>query len=77
MVLAFGYSTCRSDEIRKSASIAQTTQNLALSDENSFWIVVNMFTGRTSRQAVKVSGNPEASWRWGLWNSAAIRGHYC
>ena len=54
LVLAFGYSTCRSDEIRESASIAQTTRNSAIGDENSFWIVVNMFTGRSSRQAVKV-----------------------
>ena len=53
-VLAFGYSTCRSDEIKEAVSIAQTTQNSAIGDENSFWIVVNMFTGRTSRQAVKV-----------------------
>ena len=54
LVLAFGYSTCRSDEIKEAVSIAQTTQNSAIGDENSFWIVVNMFTGRTSRQAVKV-----------------------
>ncbi len=54
LALAFGCSTCRSDETRETASIVQTTQNSAIGDENSFWIVVNMFTGRTSRQAAKV-----------------------
>ena len=54
LVLAFDYSTCRSDQIREPASIAQTPWNSAIGDATPFWIVVNMFTGRTSRQAVKV-----------------------
>jgi GMP synthase (glutamine-hydrolysing) len=54
LVLAFDYSTCRSDQIREPASIAQTPRNSVIGDATPFWIVVNMFTGRTSRQAVKV-----------------------
>ncbi len=53
LIFAFDYSTCRSDII-EAASIAQTTQDLANGDATSLWIVVNLFTGRTSRQAVKV-----------------------
>ncbi|MFA6224456.1 MAG: gamma-glutamyl-gamma-aminobutyrate hydrolase family protein [Desulfomonilaceae bacterium] len=53
LIFAFDYSTCRSDII-EAASIAQTTQNSANGDATSLWIVVNLFTGRTSRQAVKV-----------------------
>ena len=54
LVLAFDYSTCRSDQIREPASIAQTPRNSVIGDATPFWIVVNMFTGRTSRQALKV-----------------------
>ena len=53
LIFAFDYSTCRSDII-EAVSIAQTTQDLANGDATSLWIVVNLFTGRTSRQAVKV-----------------------
>lgn len=52
-IFAFDCSTCRSD-IVEHASIAQTTRDSANGGATSLWIVVNLFTGRTSRQAVKV-----------------------
>ncbi len=54
LALGFGFSVCRSDEITRDVSIAQTPQESGIVEASSLWIVVNMFTGRTSKQAVIV-----------------------
>ena len=54
LIVGFGYLNCGATEPVQDGAPIQDTQQAEIVQPSSLWIVVNMFTGRTSKQAVIV-----------------------
>ncbi|MGO8879338.1 MAG: glutamine amidotransferase-related protein [Desulfomonilaceae bacterium] len=54
LIVGFGYLNCGATEPVQDGAPIQDTQQSGIVEPSSLWIVVNMFTGRTSKQAVIV-----------------------